>query len=83
MDLSMEVGYIEAVVALVLLVVIGPVAQVVTLKVGFNGMREDVKEIKESCKVLSRSAAEQDTKIAVHDERFEHLEDRIEKVETN
>ena len=81
MDLFMQIGYIEAVVALVLLVVIGPVAQVITLKVGFNGMREDIREIKKSCTVLTTSTAKQDTDIAVHDQRIDSLESRIKKVE--
>ncbi len=81
MDLSMELGNIEVIAGLVVLLLIAPLLQFWTLKLGLNGMREDVKEIKDSCRVLSKSAATQDKDIAVHDQRLDSLESRMKKVD--
>ena len=88
MDISMELGIVQAVVGLVILIVIGPVAQIITLKVSFNGLREDIKEgrgdikeIRTDVKGLVASTAQQNTDIAVHDQRIVSLESRVKKVE--
>ena len=79
----MELGYVQVVVGIIVLVVIGPVAQLVTLRVGFNGMREDVREIKMSMSKIAESDADQNTSLAVHDQRIVSLESRIKKVEAD
>ncbi len=88
MDISMEIGLVQAIVGLVILVVIGPVSQIVILKVSVNGLREDMKEnridtkeIRVDVKALVASDAKRVTEIAVHDQRIVSLESRIKKVE--
>ena len=74
MDLSMELGNIEVIAGLVVLLVIAPILQFWTLKLGLNGMREHVKEIRADVKVLLKSEA-------VHEQRIKSLESRMKKVE--
>ncbi len=81
MDLSMELGNVEVIAGLVVLLLIAPLLQFWTLKLGLNGMREDVREIK---KVQQQTLAKvEQIKIAnaVHDQRLISLESRIKKVE--
>ncbi len=84
----MELGYVQAVVGLVILIVVGPVAQVITLRIGMNGLRADlkenrvdIKEIRVDVKALVTSDALKATNLAVHDQRIVSLESRIKKVE--
>lgn len=88
MDLSMELGNIEVIVGLFALLVIAPILQFWTLKLGLNGMREDVKEgkadgkeIKEDVKRLVAADAARSQDIAVHDQRIVSLESRMKKAE--
>lgn len=74
MDLSMELGNIEVIVGLIVLLVIAPILQFWTLKLGLNGMREHVKEIRADVKILLKSEA-------AHEQRLLSLESRMTKVE--
>ena len=82
-SLMLEIGTVETVVGLIALLVIAPILQFWTLKLGLNGMREDVKETRADVKVLVAADAEKDTHIAVHDQRLRGLESRMKQVETN
>ena len=81
MDLSMELGNIEVIAGLVVLLVIAPILQFWTLKLGLNGMREDFKEskddqkeIKQDVKHLVAADAARAQDIALHDQRITTLE---------
>lgn len=75
MDLSMELGNIEVIAGLVVLLFVAPLLQFWTLKLGLNGMREHVKEIRADLKILLKSEA-------AHEQRLLSLESRMTKVET-
>ena len=75
------IGYLESLLGLVVLVVLGPVVQFVTLRVGVNGMRADVKEVRADVKKLVASDADQHIALALHDQRLGALESRITKIE--
>jgi len=81
MDLSMELGNIEVVVGLIVILLVAPLLQFWTLKLGLNGMREDVKEIRGDVKTLVAADAVKTGDIRVHNQRLKSLEGRMEKVE--
>ena len=83
MDLSMNLGNVEVIAGLVVLLVIAPLLQFWTLKLGLNGMREDVKEICEDVKLLVQADAEHNTGLAVHDQQLKSLESRMKKAEAD
>ncbi len=81
MDLSMELASIEVVVGLIVLLLIAPLLQFWTRKLGLNGMREDMKETRVDMKTLLTNDANQNTRISLVEQSQETLESRIEKVE--
>ena len=75
-----ELGALEAIIGILVILFIAA-SQFVAVKVGMNGIREDVSEIKTDVKALGTSDVQQTTDIAVHDQRIVSLESRIKKVE--
>ena len=76
----MEFGIVEAVIGILVVAFIAA-NQWVAVKVGMNGIREDVREIKGDVKALRTSDVQQTTDLAVHDQRLLSLESRVKKVE--
>ncbi len=81
MDLSMELGNVEVIAGLVVLLLIAPLLQFWTLKLGLNGMREDVKEMRVDVKEVRGDVKRLVTSEAVHNQRLLSLESRVKKVE--
>lgn len=75
-----DLGALEAAVGILVILFLAA-SQFVAVKVGMNGIREDVSEIKTDVKALGASDVQQTTDIAVHDQRIVSLESRIKKVE--
>ena len=63
------VGVVEAVIGIVVILVIGPVAQVVTLRNGFKVLLTDVRTTKKDVKTLVGDVGEIKTWIAVREDR--------------
>ena len=72
--MNVDLGTIEIVAGLTVLLLVAPLLQFWTLKLGLNGMREDVKEIKKDVKTVVMSDA-------VHEQQIVSLEARMKKVE--
>ena len=63
------IGVIEAVIGIVVVLVIGPVAQVITLRNGFKVLLTDVQTTKKDVKTLVEDIGEIKTWIAVREDR--------------
>lgn len=67
--MEVTIGAVEAVVGVATVLIAGPLIQVVTLRVGFNGLRDDVKDTKKDVKILVAKVTDIEKWIAVREDR--------------
>ncbi len=67
--MEITIGAVEAFVGVAAVLIAGPIVQVVTLRVGFNGLRSDVRDTKKDVGVLKTDVGEIKTWIAVREDR--------------
>ncbi len=79
--MEFTLGIFEALLGISLIIVIGPVAQFVTLRVGFNGLRVDIRDMKKNIGSLLEKYSETDKQVAVHEEKLSTLEGQMKSVE--
>ena len=68
--MEFTLGLFEVVMGIIVMLVVGPVAQFVTLKVGFNGLRDDVRDTKNDVRSLLNKYSVTDKQVAVHEEKI-------------
>ena len=83
MDMDVSLGTVEIIVGLVALLLVAPLLQFWTLKLGLNGMREDMKETRGDVKETRKDVKKLVTSEAVHDQRLLSLESRMKKAEAD
>ena len=67
--MEITIGAVEAVIGVATVLIAGPVVQVITLRIGFNGLRGDVKDTKKAVGELTSKVGEIKTWIAVREDR--------------
>ncbi len=43
--MEITIGAVEAAAGIITILILGPITQVITLRIGFNGLRKDVKTL--------------------------------------